>query len=213
MPRKKASATAAVDKQRKRSRKSEDTAITSVAGVEGFTVKSAKRKVVATASINLADAVSDAAYDAWSIADYRLRHNARYSGFDDRSRFSYRMNRLFQTLATIEQTRQESTAIPLSAELHGKLADFARSRGTDIETLVRVATATLLRAGRYYALDTVLAFGKYVGETMETVIRLDPGYVHWLQENTDKVCLAEEASLLLDHMLKETAIPQKVVVA
>jgi hypothetical protein len=99
--------------------------------------------------------------------------------------------------------------VPLSRDLFDRLDGFARSRGTDVETLVRVATATLLRAGRYYALDTPLAFGKYIGESMETVIRLDPGYVRWVAEKIEGLCLAEEASVLLERMLAETTVPRK----
>jgi hypothetical protein len=36
---------------------------------------------------------------------------------------------------------------------------------------------------------------------METVIRLNPGYVRWAIEHVDGMCLSESAQALLDNML------------
>ena len=96
----------------------------------------------------------------------------------------------------------EVTCVPVSNDLYARLADFAASRGLSVETLARIALSGLLRAGRFYALDTPLAFGKYVGENMETVIRLDPGYVRWAIEHVDGLCISEPATRLLDELLK-----------
>jgi len=109
----------------------------------------------------------------------------------------------------IKGRNDKPVQVSLSRELHDKLSEFAYSRGTDIETLVRVATSTLLRVGRYYALDTRIAFGKYIGETMETVVRVDPGYVRWCLEKIDGLCLSDDATALLDRMLAETSLSNK----
>ena len=97
-----------------------------------------------------------------------------------------------------------TTYVPVSNELYVRLSDFGASRGLDVETLARIALSGLLRAGRFYALDTPLAFGQYVGETMETVIRLNPGYVRWAIEHIEGLCLSEPAQALLDQMLADT---------
>ena len=93
------------------------------------------------------------------------------------------------------------TYVPVSNELYVRLSDFGASRGLDVETLARIALSGLLRAGRFYALDTPLSFGQYAGEKMETVIRLNPGYVRWAIEHVDGMCLSEGAQTLLDQML------------
>jgi hypothetical protein len=94
-----------------------------------------------------------------------------------------------------------TTSIPVAHELYIRLSDFGSSRGLDVETLARVALSSLLRAGHFYALDTPLSFGQYAGEKMETVIRLNPGYVRWAIEHVDGMCLSEGAQALLDNML------------
>ena len=94
-----------------------------------------------------------------------------------------------------------TTYVPVSNELYVRLSDFGASRGLDVETLARIALSGLLRAGRFYALDTPLSFGQYAGEKMETVIRLNPGYVSWAIEHVDGMCLGEGAQTLLDQML------------
>ena len=93
------------------------------------------------------------------------------------------------------------TCIPVSNDLFIRLVDFGASRGLDVETLARIALSGLLRAGRFYALDTPLSFGQYAGEKMETVIRLNPGYVSWAIEHVEGLCLSEGAQTLLDQML------------
>lgn len=92
--------------------------------------------------------------------------------------------------------------IAVSAALFAKLHNFSQSRGIDIESFIRVATTSVMRANRYYDLDTVLCFGKFSGERMETVIRIDPGYVSWAVENITGLCLSDNAQNLLDHMIE-----------
>ena len=98
-------------------------------------------------------------------------------------------------------------AVPVDPDLFKRATDFAGKRGLDIGTLVRVALSSVLRTGRFYAPDTKLTFGKYVGETMETVIRLDPGYVRWALDKIEGLCLSPDAEQLLDVMLKQMEGP------
>lgn len=97
----------------------------------------------------------------------------------------------FKTTETVE----------LSVDLFLRLSKFAASRGLDVESLIRVATTAIMRANRYYDIDTVVTFGKFSGEKMETIVRLDPGYVSWCAEHISGFCLSEDCSVLLDEML------------
>ena len=100
-----------------------------------------------------------------------------------------------------------ATVVPIAPELLKRATDFAAKRGLDMETLVRVAITSVLRTGRFYALDTKLTFGKYIGETMGTVIRLDPGYVRWALDKIEGLCLSADAEQLLDVMLQQIEGP------
>ena len=100
----------------------------------------------------------------------------------------------------LNQTTPLSRCYVVTGDLFDRLHDFAASRGTDVETLIRVATTAMMRAGKYYMLDTKLGFGKYLGETMEAVIRLDPGYVKWAVEKIEGLTLSADALALLDRI-------------
>jgi len=93
--------------------------------------------------------------------------------------------------------------VGLSRALYDRLKSFAGERGTNIETLIRVATSAMVRANRYYTMNTALTFGKYTGEAMETVIRLDPGYVQWCLEKRNGMAIDDECEELLERMLKD----------
>ena len=100
----------------------------------------------------------------------------------------------------LNQTTPLSRCYVVTGDLFDRLHDFAASRGTDVETLIRVATTAMMRAGKYYMLDTKLGFGKYLGETMEAVIRLDPSYVKWAIETIAGLTLSTDALALLDRI-------------
>jgi predicted DNA-binding protein (UPF0278 family) len=89
-------------------------------------------------------------------------------------------------------------AVYLPRELVNELEKFASGRGVEVATLVRVALSAVIRNGRYYELDTKMMFGKYTGETMETVIRIDPGYIKWCLGKIEGMCLSLDALRLLN---------------
>lgn len=45
--------------------------------------------------VTLQDLLSPAAIHAFNLADYRLRHNARYFAWDDNKRLAYRLEKTF----------------------------------------------------------------------------------------------------------------------
>lgn len=99
--------------------------------------------------------------------------------------------------------------VRLPTDLANRLHSFAEQRGLLLEDVVRVATSTMLRSNKFYMLDTRLQFGKYAGEMMETVVRLDPGYVRWAINKIEGIAVHDDVLKLLDHMLQETQ-PSKV---
>ena len=51
--------------------------------------------------------------------------------------------------------------------------------------------------------SNVMSFGKYNGETIATVIRLDPGYILWALKNVDLFRLNDEALDILNEQIAE----------
>ena len=104
-------------------------------------------------------------------------------------------------------------AVCLPPDLHTRLTDFGAARGISVESLVRIAVSSLLRVSKFYSLDSQISFGKYVNETLETVIRLDPGYVVWARANMEGFAISDSAEVLLDAVLalsrQETGLNQR----
>lgn len=93
----------------------------------------------------------------------------------------------------------QSRSIQVSTEFYEKLSEIATSRGVGLEDLLRIAIAGTVKIIRTLGLDDILEFGKYRGELVENVIRIDPRYMNWVVGNT---CygLDEEAQDLLDEI-------------
>lgn len=69
--------------------------------------------------------------------------------------------------------------VHLEADVHDALAGQLEGRGSTIEKFFQVAARGYLRRPQNYELQTKLGFGKYYGEQLETIIRLDPRYIRW----------------------------------
>lgn len=80
------------------------------------------------------------------------------------------------------------------------LGAMAKKSGVDISTLVRVSLHNLAKRGSYYDLSTKMLFGKYASETLETVIRCDPGYINWAMKNVDGFEVSEAGLNLLSEI-------------
>lgn len=85
--------------------------------------------------------------------------------------------------------------ITLEPDLAKTLTELSEARGVDVQTLVRVGLRNLVQRTNFYSLCTPLAFGKYRGETMETVVRCDPSYVDWMIKTSTT---AEFSEVVLD---------------
>ena len=55
-----------------------------------------------------------------------------------------------------------------------------------------------------YQLNTVMGFGRYRDETVRTVIRIDPNYVLWAQENVKWFVLDAEAESILESSIESS---------
>lgn len=82
------------------------------------------------------------------------------------------------------------------------------SRGVDVQTLVRVALRNLVQRSSFYGTETRLSFGKYRGESMETVIRCDPGYVSWALKTFEGMQLSIPALDLLNEILTAVRVEE-----
>lgn len=94
----------------------------------------------------------------------------------------------------------ESLVVTLDPGVADVLKALSDKRGVDVQTLIRVSLRNLAQRTNYYDLGTSLSFGKYRGETMETVIRCDPGYVQWAQKTFEGMELSDACLDLLTEM-------------
>ena len=96
------------------------------------------------------------------------------------------------------------TKVTLRLELDRDIALRADAlltkRGTSIATFLRLKLQELLLESplTVYELDTQVQFGKYRGERLENIIRVDPGYVLYLRRTSKGFPLSEEALELLE---------------
>jgi len=94
-----------------------------------------------------------------------------------------------------EDTRLLSVRLP--EQLMNNLDAVLTSRGITATDLVRIAVKAVLRQTKYYDLQDPLQFGRYYGETLETVARANPSYVDWCLRNIEGFCVSEAALDLL----------------
>lgn len=104
------------------------------------------------------------------------------------------------TAAKVRMPEPESLVIVLDPGVAEVLKALSNKRGVDVQTLIRVSLRNLAQRTNYYDLGTSLSFGKYRGETMETVIRCDPQYVVWAQKTFDGLELSDSCLDLLTEM-------------
>jgi hypothetical protein len=84
---------------------------------------------------------------------------------------------------------------------------FCTARGVDFDDLVRLSLTTLLRSNKYFDLGDKVTFGKFQGETIETVIRIAPGYVEWALNTIEGMTLSPRALDLLMSISAPDEVP------
>lgn len=93
-----------------------------------------------------------------------------------------------------------STMVKLSSKLYNEIIDFADSRGANPAQVISVAVRALMRQSKHYELDTPLAFGKYSGQLMEAICRLDPNYIRWAIKSIEGLTVSTQVEVLLAEM-------------
>lgn len=93
-------------------------------------------------------------------------------------------------------------------ELPQDLVDAARQklfaeRGIELETFVSIYLRMILRASKgILGLNDEFCFGKYNGEKVEHVVRIDPSYVVWLITQDGRTKFEPEVLVLANDMMK-----------
>src|SRR5215475_997612 len=68
-------------------------------------------------------------------------------------------------------------SIVLDKKLVQSVMDKLGNRGTDISTYLQLHLRSFARAKAVLHLKDTMNFGKYFGESVENVVRTDPGYI------------------------------------
>jgi len=92
-------------------------------------------------------------------------------------------------------TDYRTISVSVPAELVDEAGALLQQRGVAIDQAVAVFLRSLLRtnrAARVMELGDKLRFGKYRGETLDTIIRIDPRYVSWLTSAVDRPMLISD---------------------
>lgn len=104
----------------------------------------------------------------------------------------------------------EETTTPFVVSLDNDLLDalhpILRDRGLTVPMVVSLYLRTLVNGHRKSCpvkLHEPLPIGKFKGETLETVIRAEPGYVAWLTGNVESFRLDPDAMRLLSALVED----------
>lgn len=74
-------------------------------------------------------------------------------------------------------------------------------RGIELETYLSVYLRTILRAGKsILGLNDAMTFGKYSGEKVENIVRIDPNYMTWIVTQDSRTKFEPEVILLLNEI-------------
>lgn len=70
--------------------------------------------------------------------------------------------------------------IYLPASLIAEATEKLGEREIELETFVAIYLRMVLRSKTILDLEDIIPFGKYQGEIVEHIVRIDPSYVQWL---------------------------------
>lgn len=74
------------------------------------------------------------------------------------------------------------------------------ARGTDVQTYIRLHLRSFTRVDTVLGLQAKMTFGKYLGELVEDVCRVNPGYVRWVITESTNVRFEPEVTELLEEL-------------
>jgi hypothetical protein len=94
----------------------------------------------------------------------------------------------------------EVSLLWLETPLVERLMTLSRNRGAKIEDILTIALANIEASVRTLDLSSKLPFGKYAGQVVETVTRVDPGYIDWMVRKVESVTFTPAVINLLKEM-------------
>jgi hypothetical protein len=89
-------------------------------------------------------------------------------------------------------------SIEVPAHTATRFKDYAASLKVEQSLLLTQALYKMLPVSYNFDLDTVYNFGKYEGETLQRVIEMDRGYVHWCLSTINGFKISDDARVVLN---------------
>src|SRR3954466_9033721 len=108
-----------------------------------------------------------------------------------------------------ESDMMETVSITIPKDLFNQAEKTLAGRGLSVDAFIRVALRGALQRNGYVPLKAELTFGKYRGETLETIIRADPEYIRWMLTNSNTFSTDDAAIDLLEMIAAPKADKQK----
>jgi uncharacterized protein (DUF3820 family) len=99
----------------------------------------------------------------------------------------------------------EHVTIQIRKDLYDQARIKLDGRGLSVEDFIRIALRGALQRNGFVPLRAEMPFGKYRGETLESIIRADPEYVRWMLSNSTSFSTDEAAIELLEMLSKPAA--------
>jgi hypothetical protein len=88
----------------------------------------------------------------------------------------------------------------LPREMALALVDMALDREVSPSDVARMGIAVMLRVSKPLELHDKMKFGKYSGEILETIIKIDPEYIDWAISKVERFSMTKEAHNLLNSL-------------
>lgn len=108
---------------------------------------------------------------------------------------------LDNVVSTPLRDTMKTYTVVLPRDLAQEVDAFMLERNVEISTFVRLALRAMKKAPLVHGLHDRINFGKYRGEPIADIIKIDPRYVAWVAGNVDHFKLTDEAMELLQSML------------
>jgi hypothetical protein len=100
-----------------------------------------------------------------------------------------------------EKLDEKRVLVRVPRELYDEVMPLLNQRGLSLSDFVRASLRAIPVRMMVYSLSTPLQVGKYRGETLDTVIRMNPKYVQWMLNNTDIFKVDADGYALLTELL------------
>lgn len=102
--------------------------------------------------------------------------------------------------------KETTFTITLPTYIAQKLQELALKKNLEVDDFIRLALKATSRKSKFFNLDGVLDFGKYEGEALQNVIKVDPTYVVWCIRNIEGFLISDPAEEALIETLHSDGI-------